>query len=146
VRPDDQVTIVGHSQGGVIAVNTARDAVASGGFHVTNVITVGSPISSVVAQLPLSVDVLAIENDGDLVPHLDGAANPDQGNVTTVTVHHNQHDVVSNHDLTASYLPAAAEIEASSDVSVQAYLATLAGTFSASSVTTYTYVVTRTVT
>jgi pimeloyl-ACP methyl ester carboxylesterase len=142
VQAGDDVTIVGHSLGGTVAVNTARDLVAQG-QRVSHVITAGAPASAVLADLPHSVQVLSIENHGDLVPHLDGSANPDLGNVTTVTVHHDHPSVLGNHDLDTSYVPGAADIDASDDPSVRSYLAGLHGQLNASSSTTYTYVITR---
>lgn len=142
VQPGDDVTLIGHSLGGVIAVNAARDLVAAG-QNVTHVITAGSPISSVVKSLPSSVPVMALENSGDVVPHVDGSANPDLGNVTTVTLNHDQHSILSNHDLDKSYVPGAEDVDASSDPSVRAYLDGLQAQLTASSSTTYTYVVTR---
>jgi Lipase (class 3) len=143
VRAGDDVTLVGHSQGGVIAVSAARDLTHSGEFTVSHVVTAGAPISGVVAALPRSVQVLAIENRGDVVPHLDGGVNPDRGNVTTVTVHHNRDDVLANHDLNQSYLPGAADVQASDDASVRAFLNGMRPVFGATTVATHAYVVTR---
>jgi hypothetical protein len=142
VTADDDVTLIGHSLGGVVAVNTARDLVASG-QNVTHVITAGAPISDVVKALPSSVQVLALENSGDLVPHVDGSANPDLGNVTTVTLDHDHRSADQNHSLDKSYLPGAADVDASNDPSVRAYLNGLQGQLTATTGTTYTYVVSR---
>ncbi len=142
VEPGDDVTLIGHSQGGVIAVNTARDLAAEG-HNVTHVITAGAPISQVVTELPSSVQVMALENKADVVPHLDGSANPDLGNVTTVQVNHDQGSVGDNHSLDKSYVPGAGDVDASDDPSVRAYLAGLREQLSADSSTTYSYVVTR---
>lgn len=85
VRSDEPVMLVGHSQGGMVAVAAARQAAASGEFTVSHVLTAGSPIGRSVGALPSSVRVLALENTRDVVPMLDGAANPDRPNVTTVS-------------------------------------------------------------
>ena len=77
VRPTDEVMLVGHSEGGAVAVTTARDAVRSGRFRVTHVVTAGSPVGRTAGELPGSVRLLALENTRDVVPHLDGTANPD---------------------------------------------------------------------
>jgi hypothetical protein len=77
------------------------------------------------------------------VPHLDGAVNPDRVNVTTATTRHDHGDISANHDLNASYVPGAADVDASDDPSVQAYLAGLAGFLSAEHVQTHAYVITR---
>ena len=72
IGPDDPVLIVGHSQGGMEAV-----AIAAGdsGYTVTDVVTAGSPTAQV-GQLPAGLNVLSIEQHGDLVPLLDGEPNP----------------------------------------------------------------------
>ncbi len=123
VRPGDQVLLVGHSQGGMVALNLARHARETGEFAVTHVITAGSPIARI--PVPRSVRVLAIENDGDVVPHCDGADNQDRTNVTTVTVHRDTGDVVANHTLENGYLPGAGDIDASDNPSVRSYLDSL---------------------
>jgi pimeloyl-ACP methyl ester carboxylesterase len=86
VGPHTDVMLVGHSEGGIIAINTARDAVRSGRFRVTHVVTAGSPIGEVSDELPRSVQVLALENDDDVVPATDSADNPEDPNITTVHV------------------------------------------------------------
>ena len=63
VTHTDQVMLVGHSEGGMVAVTAARDAVRTGRFDVTHVVTAGSPIARSVGDLPESVRVLALEND-----------------------------------------------------------------------------------
>ncbi len=138
----DDVTLVGHSLGGTVAVNTARDLVESG-YDVSHVITAGAPIGQLVGALPHSVQVLAIENADDVVPHLDGAPNPDRSNITTVTVHRGHESVGANHGLDESYVPGAADVDASDDRSIRSYLNGLSGQLGATSATTNTYVVTR---
>ena len=63
VRSSDDVMLVGHSEGGMVAVNAARAAVASGEYRVTHVITAGSPIAITAGRVPSSVKVLALENE-----------------------------------------------------------------------------------
>jgi hypothetical protein len=142
VQPGDDVTLIGHSQGGVIAVNTARDLAAEG-HNVTHVITAGAPISQVVNELPPSVQVMALENKADAVPHLDGRPNPDLGNVTTVQINHDHGSIGANHDLDESYVPGAADVDASNDASVRAYLDSLQQQLDATSSITYSYEITR---
>ena len=144
VRAGDDVTLVGHSLGGVIAVNAARTLATAGGVTVNRVITAGAPISGVVGRVPTSVRVLALENRYDVVPHSDGAPNPDLGNVTTATFGREHGDVGANHGLSQSYLPGAREVQADDDRSIAAFLRDLQPTFEASSVVTSSYVVTRT--
>ncbi len=143
VRPTDDVMLVGHSQGGLVAVTTARDARASGEFHVTHVITAGAPIGRTVGGLPRGVQVLALENAADVVPHLDGRANPDRPNVVTASSRHGDGTVVGDHDVARSYLPLAADVEASSSRSLRDFLGSARGYFDAVSVETHTFQVVR---
>jgi hypothetical protein len=143
VRPSDDVMIVGHSQGGMIAVDAARDAVESGRFNVTHVITAGSPIGLTVGALPSRVQVLALESSEDVVPHLDGRANPDLPNVTTATSNRGAGTVAGDHDFTHAYLPVAADVEASDNESVRRFLSSARGYFGATHVTTKAYQVVR---
>jgi hypothetical protein len=143
VTPRDQVMLVGHSEGGMVAVTAAREAVRSGHFNVTHVVTAGSPIALSVGKVPSSVQVLALENKHDFVPHMDGKTNPDLPNVTTVTVAHGNGTEGDDHSLPGSYLPGAVDVGASDNPSIRDFLAGVRGYFSASTVTTHTYVITR---
>lgn len=143
VTPADDVMLVGHSEGGMVAVRTAIDATASGRFHVSHVVTAGSPIGAVAARVPARVQVLALENSGDLVPHADGATNPDRTNITTVAIHRDHGTVSANHDIEESYLPGAADVDASGDASVRAFLGSAQRFFDAREVQTSRYVITR---
>jgi hypothetical protein len=143
VRRTDPVMLVGHSQGGMVAVTAARDAVRSRAFHVTHVITAGSPVGRTVAQVPASVRVLALENRRDVVPHLDGVANPDRRNVTTVTGRTGDGTVAGDHGVESGYLPLAAAAAASPDESIRDFLTSADGYFSAGSVETHTFQVQR---
>src|SRR5262249_35177 len=49
VRPGDDVLLIGHSEGGIVAVDAARHLTASGEFHVSHVVTAGAPIGLVAA-------------------------------------------------------------------------------------------------
>jgi hypothetical protein len=143
VRPADDVVLIGHSEGGMIAVNAASRAAVRGEFHIGHVITAGAPIGLLSAHLPASVALLALENDGDVVPHLDGRRNPDRPNLVTVTLAHNQHRVLANHDLRRSYLPGAEDVQASRNLSLRTYLIGLAGVFTGDRVSTQTFVISR---
>ena len=143
VRPDDQVMLVGHSEGGMVAVTTARDALASGQFNVTHIVTAGAPIGLTVGALPSSVQVLALENASDVVPHLDGRANPDTPNVTTATTEHGDGSIVGDHSIDTAYLPAAADVQASHNRSIRDFLASAGGFFRAQQVSTHTYQIIR---
>ena len=142
VGPQDEVMLVGHSQGGMVAVNAARDA-ATHGFTVTHVVTAGSPIGITVGAVPKDIQVLALENRRDAVPHLDGRDNPDAMNVTTVGFDTGPGSVSSEHGVGSSYVPGAQRVDASDDPAIRAFLAGSAGFLTATDVQTRTYVVTR---
>ena len=143
VRPGDDVMLVGHSLGGMIAVNTARDLTNSHEFHVTHVVTAGAPIGIDLKSLPSTVQVMAIENESDLVPQLDGATNPDRPNITTVTIDAYHDSITANHDIAGSYVPGARSIDASSAPSITSFLGGIDGFVNANTVTTHTYDITR---
>lgn len=84
VQPGEEVGLYGHSQGGIVAANIAADPAINEQFTITTVLTAGAPTAG--ADLPDNVSALHIENSGDAVPALDGAANPNAPNRMTVTV------------------------------------------------------------
>jgi hypothetical protein len=64
--------------------------------------------------LPLTADnvqMLCLENEHDIVPHLDAADNPDQPNRTTVTFDSQQGTIGDNHGTRSAYLPAATSLD-----------------------------------
>ena len=139
VTSSDQVMLVGHSLGGMVAADIARSGL--GGFNVTHVIAAGAPIARI--PIPRSVQLLAVENDGDIVPHLDAQDNPDQTNETTVTLHDNHHDILANHDLDTGYLPGVSRMDQSDNPSLRSYYASMAGFLTGSSTRTEVYQVKR---
>jgi pimeloyl-ACP methyl ester carboxylesterase len=143
VRRDDPVLLVGHSEGGMVAVEAARDALATGQFAVTHVVTAGSPIGRTVGALPRSVQVLALENSRDLVPHLDGTANPDEPNITTVSGTHGNGGVVDDHAIDSTYLPLAIDAEDSRNVSIRAFLSSARDYFRGVAVRTCAFQIVR---
>jgi pimeloyl-ACP methyl ester carboxylesterase len=144
VRPDDNVMLVGHSLGGMVAVAAARDAVRTGAFKVTHVVTAGSPVGGFAGEVPKGVTVLALENRHDLIPHLDGHGNPDRTNVTTVHFDGAKDSIGDAHGIDTSYRHGAAEADASDDLAIRRYLRSAAGYFDASSVQAETFLITRT--
>jgi hypothetical protein len=143
VGPHTDVMLVGHSEGGIVAINTARDAVRSGRFNITHVVTAGAPIGEVSEQVPSSVQVLALENDGDIVPATDSADNPDEPNITTVHVS-DQHDSIGgNHGLDDTYVPEADAADASGNASVAAFLASAGQFLTGVRTRTHAYQITR---
>jgi hypothetical protein len=143
VRHTDDVMLVGHSEGGMVAVTAARDAVRSRAFRVTHVVTAGSPIGRTVGQLPNTVKVLALENSKDVVPHLDGVANPDKPNVTTASAPRGDGTIGGDHDIADAYLPLAGDTQASRDRSIREFLSSAQGYFQATKVETHTYQIQR---
>jgi hypothetical protein len=143
VRRDDPVMLVGHSEGGMVAVEAARDALASGQFTITHVVTAGSPIGLTVGALPRSVQVLALENSRDLVPHLDGVANPDEPNITTVSGTHGNGAVVDDHAIDSTYLPLSIDTERSHDTSIRGFLSSARDYFRGVAVRTCAFQIVR---
>jgi pimeloyl-ACP methyl ester carboxylesterase len=142
VKPTDDVTFVGHSQGGAVAIDTARDAVNSGQFNVTHVITAGAPIGIAAQNLPSSVKVLAIENRDDPIPLADGRSNPDRATITTVHFNNPNLEPVDGHDLTKVYLPATKELENSGNSGVDKYVGSDSGLFELDQSSTTRYSIT----
>lgn len=74
IRPDQEVALYGHSQGGITVSNIASDPAIQERYRITTVLTAGSPTAG--ADLPDGVHALHLENGADAVPGLDGAATP----------------------------------------------------------------------
>ena len=73
IKPGDPVMVSGFSQGGIAAMALASDPQ---GFHITNVLTAGSPVGWF--DPPDGVKITSIEHAGDPVPSwLDLRENPD---------------------------------------------------------------------
>jgi Lipase (class 3) len=140
-RPDDPVMLVGHSQGGMVAMRAADDLVRDGTFRVTNVVTAGAPVVDM--PVPPSVQVLSLENAHDIVPHLDGHPNPDLPNRTTVTFDAQRGGLGANHAIPTGYQGGADAVDASDDPSVRGFLDSAAGFFAGDRVTTHAFRVTR---
>lgn len=84
VQPGTNVTLVGHSQGGIVAAAIASDPLLQSRYGVDNVITFASPLGY--SKVPPEVSVIAVENVDDFVPALDGRVNANLPNVVTATV------------------------------------------------------------
>lgn len=84
IDPNDEVMLVGYSQGGITAGSLAADPAFLADVNVTALMTVGSPISDF--AIGSDIDVLSIEHEQDLVPDLDGNENPAADNWSTITV------------------------------------------------------------
>jgi pimeloyl-ACP methyl ester carboxylesterase len=82
IPSDEPVLLMGYSQGGITAMSLASHPETLAEFRVTNVMTVGSPVSRFTP--PDGVSVLSLEHEQDPVPRLDGGANPDDADWVTV--------------------------------------------------------------
>jgi hypothetical protein len=123
-KPGQQVMLVGHSLGGMVAMQSAGGLTASG-YNVTHVLTAGSPLASYSA--PPSVQVLSLENTVDVVTRADGKPNPTTPNWTTLTFEEQFGNVGQNHGIDTGYLDAAHAVDASTNSSVAAWRDSLSG-------------------
>lgn len=80
IGPEEPVSLVGHSQGGIVAATIAADAAKR--YTISSVVTAGSPIAN--HPIPSSTWVTSIENKGEVVSSLDGARNPQRPTWLTV--------------------------------------------------------------
>ena len=144
--PSDPVMLVGHSQGGMVAAQAAHDAGSPDfDFDVRDVVTAGSPIAR--AQVPPSVQVLALENTHDVVPRLDGRANDDDPNVTTGDLRAAERHDRRDHGIVSGYSAAASAVDRSDDPSIAAFRASaepfLAGTGDGTRVEAHVFAISR---
>jgi hypothetical protein len=117
VPPGADVMLVGHSQGGMTAVNLAADPDFRDDYNVRHVVTAGAPTAQV-PHIPDSTQVLSLENTGDVVPLTDGEDNPDQPNRTTVRFDNRTGSIGDNHSMDLTYTPGGAAVDASDDPSI----------------------------
>lgn len=127
VRPGQPVALVGHSQGGMTAMDVAADPRVRRNATVTHVITAGSPVAG--RTPPPGVQVLALEHPDDLVPRLDGRVHPDRPDRVTVRTPAPtgpwRRDAVPAHSSSA-YVVTAGQVDVSQHPSLVAYRAGLA--------------------
>ncbi|HEY0868831.1 MAG TPA: hypothetical protein VGD55_00390 [Acidothermaceae bacterium] len=98
-----QVLLVGHSQGGIVAMDLAGDPGFNGErVRVVQVVAAGSPISSKSVAPGSRTRVLSIENVNDIVTQLD-AVDPPAGHPSIDRLVYrfavDEHDVMANHDV-----------------------------------------------
>jgi len=98
-----EVLLVGHSEGGIVAMDLAGDPAFNGGrVRVQQVVAAGSPISSKPVARGSGTRVLSIENVNDIVTHLD-AADPPPSNQSverlTYRFADDEHNIVASHDV-----------------------------------------------
>src|SRR5665647_5725 len=82
VGADEPILMVGHSQGGMVAMALAGSSTFAARYRIAAVATLGSPVANV--SVPRSIQVLNLEHAEDFVPTTDGAPSPDEPNRTTV--------------------------------------------------------------
>ncbi len=110
IRPGDPVELVGHSQGGAVALSIASSEESSR-FNFVSVLTAGAPSPGSPA---ISVPVLSLENTADIVPALDGKSAFSDGSATVI--HFDARDlpkVGSGAHGTKTYAAAAEKLEQS---------------------------------
>ncbi|GAA2855116.1 hypothetical protein [Paenarthrobacter ilicis] len=83
-RPGQEVVAVGHSQGGIHAMNLAQDKAFLGEFNLKYVLTAGSPVGDITPEPGISS--LHLEHVQDWVPGTDGRVNQDTKDRVTVTL------------------------------------------------------------
>lgn len=140
VAPQEPIMLVGHSQGGLVAARLAADLNATGEFSVAQLLTAGSPLG--LSAIPASVAVLAVQNKGDLVPHLAGVDNPRRPNWLTVQGDHGGDSLLAKHAI-SSYLAVATDLDRSQDESLRSWRQQAGQFFDASQVHSQVFQVRR---
>ncbi|MAO80733.1 alpha/beta hydrolase [uncultured Nocardioides sp.] len=120
---DDPVLVVGHSQGGMLAADLLASA-PEHGVAISHAVTLGSPTGQL-AGFPEGSHLLSLEHRGDVVPLLDGVANPDTVEQVTVTFDTDgatggRSAGVADHHGFPAYAQGAALVDTSADPSVRA--------------------------
>jgi hypothetical protein len=78
VPPGADVMLVGHSEGGIVAMDLAGDSAFNGRrVNVTHVVVAGSPVSSKRVAAASATKVFSVENVNDIVTHLDAVDSAD---------------------------------------------------------------------
>ncbi|MFT8531469.1 Mbeg1-like protein [Bifidobacterium aquikefiri] len=80
IERSENVMLVGHSQGGIVAATIAADMAEE--YQIAHVITAGSPVAN--HPIPGNTWVTSIEVEADVVPDLDGRHNPSRQTWLTV--------------------------------------------------------------
>jgi pimeloyl-ACP methyl ester carboxylesterase len=84
IPPGEPILLAGHSQGGMVANQIAQDLSLQEQFSISAVLTAGSPVGMPPGDLPPGVLSLHLESGEDLVWALDGIANVDDPQRTTI--------------------------------------------------------------
>ena len=138
----DQVVAVGYSQGGIHAMNLSRDKAFLAEYDLRYVLTAGSPVGAITPEP--GVRSLHLEHRQDWVPGSEGFSNPDTKDRVTVTMNWlvrtppgDDAGLGRGHRLT-NYEAGARAVSASSDPSLVASTAALAGVVGAGGTATAT--------
>lgn len=94
-RSGQPVELIGHSQGGAVAAQVGSDPKLAKKYNVKSVVTLGSNTGGF--RPAPGVHMVALENTADIVPRLDGRANPNVPNLTTVQTYKNAGGISANH-------------------------------------------------
>lgn len=100
----DEVMLVGHSQGGLLAARIAEDSP----YSVVECVTVGAPLGTAETDVPS----LAIVHRDDAVPQLAGATEPAANRITVTTESGTSGGLLAAHELSA-YARTADRVDAS---------------------------------
>ena len=115
ISSHDEVILVGHSQGGMVAGNLAA---YPSGFIAAGLVAIGAPLAHI---KNLKAPVMAIEHVNDPVPNLSGKANPIRKNWVTVqriSEKPESNALMFSHSL-KSYRNTTTAIDASNDVGIR---------------------------
>ncbi|MEZ0493885.1 hypothetical protein AB2L28_16735 [Kineococcus sp. TBRC 1896] len=123
VRPDEPVLLAGHSQGGLTAAALAADPAVVAEFHVTHVLTAGSPTDGLPAAP--GIRTVSLEHTGDVVPALDGTDAEGSADRTVVRRDVSDEEEVRENPVAAHgwsrYLRTAALADASEDPALRTF-------------------------
>jgi len=115
INPTDEVILVGHSQGGMVAGNLAA---YPSGFIAAGLVAFGAPLAHI---KNFKAPVMAVEHVNDPVPNLSGRANPMKKNwvsVQRISEKPESDAFMFSHSL-KSYRNTTAAIDVSSDIGVK---------------------------
>ncbi|MFC7403581.1 hypothetical protein [Georgenia alba] len=84
IPADEPVSIVGHSQGGMVATAIAADPIMQQQYDISTVLTAGSPVGTI-DDIPHETNLMHLEDIQDGIVGLDGESNESAPNRTTVT-------------------------------------------------------------
>ena len=115
IESNDEVVLVGHSQGGMVAGNLAAYPT---GFIAAGLVAFGAPLAHI---KNLKAPVMAIEHVNDPVPNLSGKANPIRKNWVTVqriSEKSESNALMFSHSL-KSYRNTTVAIDSSNDVGIR---------------------------